>query len=154
MYILRSINATNQFFHLFAEDIIIAHTFVFQETLEISEFFGSHLQIFADENRRKASVPPASTVAGDVIKPQARKPPQLQIVRYLRDGRRLDGPAVTTTTQCAPGRHVPALCHTGLHSNRSLQPRPAPVTGPVCCSPRTLQSRFKLEHFIISRART
>ena len=24
----------------------------------------------------------------------------------------------------------------------------------VCCSPRTLQSRFKLEHFIISRART
>ena len=111
MYILRSINATNQFFHLFAEDIIIAHTFVFQETLEISEFFGSHLQIFADENRRKASVPPASTVAGDVIKPQARKPPQLQIVRYLRDGRRLDGPAVTTTTQCAPGRHVPTVSH-------------------------------------------
>ena len=91
------------------------HTFVFQENLlKASEESLSHgspdLSLLTKSRGKRLFYSPTSPSTGDVIKPQARKPPQLQIVRYLRDGRGLDGPGVTTTTHCA-GRHVPALSH-------------------------------------------
>ena len=82
------------------------HTFVFQENLlKLEGVIVPRISrsLPPDEKQRKASFlfPHLSTDSGDVIKPRARKPPQLQIVRYPRDARPLDGPGVTTTTQCA-----------------------------------------------------
>ena len=82
------------------------HTFVFQENLlKASEESLSHgspdLSLLTKSRGKRLFYSPTSTDSGDVIKPRARKPPQLQIVRYPRDARPLDGPGVTTTTQCA-----------------------------------------------------